>query len=133
MLVVTLTAQELKGYRGALRAQIRADAETEARDRRQRTVRIVAPDGRLVEQFVVETAARGLLPRRSGVGLASSVIDQLAQRMPNRATAWKQILAAWKEKREAIGRRWIGGLYVYEGVYYRIVRGKPVRAVRGPE
>ena len=132
MLVVTLTAKELRGYSGALRAQIREAAEVEARDRRQRTVRIVGPDGQRIEQFVVEIVPETRLPRRAGVGLSSSVIDQMARRMPARGAAWEEILAAWKNEHKAIGRPWIGGLYVYEGVYYRIARGKPVRAVRGP-
>jgi len=128
MLVVTLTAQELKGYSGELGARIHDDAEAEARDRGQRTVRIVAPDGKLVEQFVVETVPRSRVPR-TNAGLSPGVLDQVAKRIPDTAAAWRKIEATWKEKRKVLGQRWIGGLYLYEGVYYRIVRGKPVRSL----
>ena len=127
MLVVRLTAGEMADY-AAVRDEIRADAEAEARERGQRTVRIMSPEGKIVDEFKLDVVLRGRLLRAGG--LAPGVLAELARQLPDGERVWQEIQASWKAMRRPLGRRAIGSMYAYKGVYYRIVRGAPVRVVR---
>ena len=71
MLTVKLTAEQMQSYKGRARAKILATARAQARKAGEATVRIVAPSGSLLEQFLsgVEQTASGKTERsekRSG-------------------------------------------------------------------
>lgn len=126
MLVMKLTAEEVRNYAGALREAIRAEAKAEAEERLEKTVRIVGPNERLIEQFMVDPGP-GAKKSRIGGGLSKKVLQQVARTIPNGKVAWKEIQRVWKETKKPLGRKTADNFFVHEGVYYRIERGKPVR------
>lgn len=90
MLLVTLTDDELRHYSGAGRSRIHAAARAEARKRGERTIRVVRPNGSMIEQILTVTSApERPVDRRVGdhVGLSLDVVakareglEQTAQR-----------------------------------------------------
>lgn len=89
MLIVTLTEDELRHYQGPGRSKIHAQARAEARKRGEKTIRVVRPNGSMIEQILAVTAApdRPVERRIDYVGLSSDVVakareglEQTAQR-----------------------------------------------------